>query len=271
MKNSLYIFIIALLFVACKPLKKAQVIEEAITKKDTTTRIIPIEKKIDSLAIVQEAVLKLAKKKIDFNTFYAKVKVDYTRKDGSDQATAFIRMKKDSIIWISLNQLGIEGYRLLVTPDSVFVMAKINMKWVQARSIKYLQEITELPVDFYGLQDLIIGNPIFLDNNIASYRKAEDNFLVLMVGNVFKHLLTLSSDASTILHSKLDDVDAARNRTCDITFSNYSNIDGRLFSSEREISVAEKSKLDVVLNFKQVSFNQPLTFPFSIPANYKRK
>ena len=74
-----------------------------------------------------------------------------------------------------------------------------------------------------------------------------------------------------MLHSKLDDIDPSKNRTADITFSNYDKVNDFYFSTVRKISVAEKSKLDVDLEFKQYSFDQPLTFPFNIPKNYKSK
>lgn len=86
----------------------------------------------------------------------------------------------------------------------------------------------------------------------------------------FKHLVSLSNADYTILHSKLDDINEGRNRTCDITFSDYENTSGVPFSTKRDISVAEQSKLDINLDFKQYSFNQPLTFPFSIGKNYKK-
>ncbi len=91
-----------------------------------------------------------------------------------------------------------------------------------------------------------------------------------MSGQIFKHLVTLDNTEYKLLHSKLDDADASRNRTCDITLSNYDNAAGVPFATYRKISVAERSKLDVYLDFKQYSFNQPITFPFSIPKNYKR-
>ena len=71
-------------------------------------------------------------------------------------------------------------------------------------------------------------------------------------------------------HSKLDDVNATRNRTCDLTYSDYENKDGILFSTGRKITVAEKSKIDIDMNIKQYSFNETLGFPFAIPKNYKR-
>ncbi len=166
--------------------------------------------------------------------------------------------------------LGIEGFRVLITRDSVKVMNLLK-KRVQFRSIGYLQEITDIPFDFTTLQDLVIGNPIFIDSNIVSYKvNASNELLILMSGSIFKHLVSLDNKDYKILHSKLDDINVGRNRTCDITFSNYENTTGVLFSTQRKISVAEQSKLDINLDFKQYSFNQPVTFPFNISKNYKR-
>ncbi len=150
------------------------------------------------------------------------------------------------------------------------VMNKLN-RVVQYRSIGYLQELTEVPLDFFSLQDLIIGNAVYIDSNIASYKLTDNELSILMIGKIFKNLLTLDNKEFKVLHSKLDDIDPIRNRTADITFSDYDKVNNFYFSTARKISVAEKSKLDIELTFKQYTFNQPQTFPFSIPRNYKFK
>jgi len=222
-------------------------------------------------AIVRNIVGGLNKQRIDFNTFSGKIKVNYEGKDGGDQATAYIRIRKDSIIWISLTgALGIEGFRLIIDQDSFKLMNKLQ-KVVQYRSISYLQEITEVPFDFYSLQDVIIGNPVFIDSNIVSYKATQNELLVLMVGSLFKNLLTLENHDFRIVHSKLDDLDAMRNRTCDITYDNYENTGDFYFSTKRKITVAEKSKLDIDVEFKSYTFNKPQDYPFNIPKNYKRR
>jgi hypothetical protein len=274
-KNLLYAGCFFLLIAACRPAKKVQRIEVAISKKDTAqTVVIKPEKEeetVDSFSIVKNIVNNLYRQRIDFTTFYGKVKIEYEGKEGGDQATASIRMRKDSLIWVSLTgALGIEGFRMLINKDSVKLMNKLN-KTIQYRSISYLQELTQVPVDFYDLQDFIVGNPVFLDSNIVSYKAAQNELLVLIVGKIFKNLLTLENKNFKIIHSKLDDLDPNRNRTCDITLSGYANANNISFSTDRKISISEKSKLDVNLLFKQYSFNQPQTFPFNIPKNYKKK
>lgn len=69
--------------------------------------------------------------------------------------------------------------------------------------------------------------------------------------------------------SKLDDLDELRNRTCHLSYSDYEDKKGVSFATKRQVSVAEKKKIDIKLDFKQYDFNETLSFPFPIPKNYK--
>ncbi len=274
MKKAVYFILMITLIASCRPSKKVQRINDAITKRDTTEAVIvkPVEEKIDSFSIVKNIISNLNKHKVDFNTFSAKIKVDYQGKENGDQnATAYIRIQKDSIIWISLTgALGIEGVRLEIFKDSFRLMNKLE-KTYQTKSIANMQELTKVPFDFYSLQDIIIGNPVFTDSNIVSYTATENELLILMVGDVFKHLISLENKNFRVLHSKLDDIDPLRNRTCDITYDDYENAGDFYFSTKRRITVAEKSKLDIDIQFKDYSFNKLQDYPFSIPKNYKHR
>ena len=87
---------------------------------------------------------------------------------------------------------------------------------------------------------------------------------------MFKHLITLDNTDFKPTHSKLDDIDPLQNRTCDITFSQYETKGDVQFATYRSISVSQKSKLDIYLNFKDYNFNEPLNYAFTVPKNYKR-
>lgn len=268
-----YIVLMALVAItACRPTKKVQKVEEAISKKDTaTTVVITKVPDVDSSKLLAGIMDKVHNRRIEFNTFTAKVKIDYESQDNKDGGTAHIRLEKDKLLWISLTgPLGVEGFRLLITPDSVIMMNKLK-KTVQYRTIGYLQELTQIPFDFATLQDLIVGNPIFVDSKVVSYKETPEQLLVFIAGDIYKHLLTLNNSDYTLMHSKLDDVDATRNRTCDITYSDYENTAGFPFATKRVITVSEKGRLELSMDYKQYSFNEALTFPFSVPKNYKLK
>ncbi|HRI25415.1 MAG TPA: DUF4292 domain-containing protein [Ferruginibacter sp.] len=255
---------------SCRTVKQ---INKVIAPKDTTLAAPPDQSKADSQLMINNILAGLGKNHIDFKTFNAKIKVDYQDNNGKQpDVTALVRIMKDSAIWVSLTAsfLNLEIYRVLITKDSVILLNK-QEKEVLYRSLDYLQEVTQIPFDYQTLQDLLVGNPVFLDSNIAYYRKTENETLLLSVGQFFKNLLTLSPDNSLMQHSKLDDVDLARNRTADITYSEYENRGGINFSTNRAITVSEKNKLDISLKFKQYEFNKELSVSFNIPKNYKRK
>ncbi len=181
-------------------------------------------------------------------------------------------MQKDSIIWISINAtfLSIEAFRILITKNHITILNKLN-KQVEEHPFSFIESIAKIPLDFKTLQDLIIGNPVFLGDKVVAYKLTENRILLSTVGKYFKNLLTLSVSDKLIERSKLDDLDVTLNRTGDLTYGDYENKSGFFFSTYREITVAEKTKVDIILNFKQYDFNTVLEYPFTIPKNYKTK
>jgi hypothetical protein len=269
-----YILVISILisqafFAGCKTTKK---INKAISPKE----VYPVPEnrsKADSVKEITETVNRLKGNYIDFRTFNAKIKVESSDSKGKNpDISAVVRIIKDSAIWLSLSAtfLNIEVYRVLIKKDSVILLNK-QKKEVQFRSMDYLQEVTEIPFDYQTLQDLIIGNPVFFNDSINSFRQQDNVILMSSIGEYFKNLLTLTRDSKLMLHSKMDDVDHNRNRTADITYDSYENKGGTFFSTDRQIIVAEKNKMSISLNYKQYEFNKELSVGFNIPKNYKRK
>ncbi len=263
------IFIIILAVITLASCRSTKNIQTAITKKDTVQTVST--PKIDTTQLINNALQNLKSNRIDYKTFSAKVDVDY--RGGDDKhydVNANLRMHKDSLIWISVNAVfGIEAMRLLINQDSVFLLDKLNKTYL-TRSIDYLQEVSGLPLTLSILQDILVGNPVFIDS-VVSYSNNDNTISLLSLGKTFKNLLTIHGSDKVLVHSKLDDLDITRSRTADLNYDDYENKKEKSFSSKRRITVAEKNKLDISLNFKQYDFDDEQSFPFSIPKNYKQK
>ena len=262
----LFVFLIGLM-TSCRSTKK---IGTAINRKDTATQVVVDKSKNDSLQFMQNTLQQVRANEITYNTFTAKMNIDY--RDASNKnydVNATLRMYKDSAVWISANAiLGIEAIRVLITKDSVKIIDKLN-KTYTARRVNYLQEVTALPLNLKTVQDLIIGNPVFLDSNIVSYTRADNAIVLLSLGQWFKNLVTINESDKLIQRSKLDDLDITHSRSADITYSDYDSKKGKPFSTKRRIAITEKKKLDIKLEFKQYDFNGEVSFPFSIPKNFQ--
>jgi hypothetical protein len=257
-------FCIGSIFTSCRPTKN---ITKAIERKDSTITVISNNDSLEKLKVIWDNV---NKNKINYNTFSAKVKVEYEDgKQNVPDVNAFIRIKKDSIIWINVEKFLINVARIYITKDSFFILNKIENEAI-IRPISYLQEITGIPFNFNTLQDLLVGNPIFLQEPITIFKQNENTTNIGVIGEIFKHYLTINKLNSTIQHSKLDDVDITKNRTCNITYEEYEPFGNTFFSTKRYIEVSEKSLLKIDLKFKQYNINENLTFPFSIPKSYKK-
>ncbi|HLP38596.1 MAG TPA: DUF4292 domain-containing protein [Lacibacter sp.] len=274
MKNLVSIIVtigMLLAFSACRSTKK---IQQAMVKKDTVAVVLPVEKlptHEDTVRMVNEVLTNVEKKHIDFKTFSAKIKVDYSNSKGRQpDFVANVRMLKDSLIWISLsNDIGIEGIRVLISKDSIKVLDKLANTY-QVRPLSHIQELSQIPFSFADLQDLLVGNPIFFNkDSITSYTNNVNGYTLLSVAPLFKNLLSVATDYS-VQKSKLDDNDPTLNRTCDLIYNNYENKTGVSFSTQRQITISQQNKLDVELKFKDYKFNEELSYPFTVPKKFKR-
>ena len=273
-RRSLIIVGIIFLFVAtgCHSTKSLQT---AINKKDTSVLKNPVIVKDSSSekSAAEEALLALNKNKIGFKTFSAKAKIQYEDHNGKQpDFNAFIRLQKDSVLWVSISAtfLGIEAFRIYITPDTLILLNKLD-KTVEYHTFSYIESFAHIPMNFSLLQNILIGNPVYIGDSIVSYRQTENHILIGTVGDYFKNLITLAAGNNHLERIKLDDIDISQNRTAALLYGNYEKNTGFDFATAREINVSEKSKVDVSIEFKQYEFNKELSFPFAIPHNYKTK
>ena len=271
MKKIIFAFlaVVNFMFISCRSTKQ---INKVIATKDSSTLVIS-RSAADSIIHVNNVLKDFKNRYIDFKTFSAKIKVDVeTSKKKLNDLTVVVRVIKDSAIWMSVSGsiFNVEAFRVFITKDSVILLNKLE-KEVQYRSLDYLQEVTQIPFDFKTLQDLLVGNPVFYNDSIQSFRNTENFILITSIGKYFKNLITLSPDKKIMVNSKLDDVNRLRNRTANLSYEDYDNSSGFMFSNTRHILIAEKDKTDMRLKFRQVEFNKELSMTFKITKNYTRK
>jgi len=225
----------------------------------------------DTLKIIANLLDSMGGKQPAYSTFSAKIKVIYENEKGKQpDFTAHVRMQKDSVIWLSLgNDIGIEGFRVLIDRDSITILDKLANTY-QKRPLSSLQEISQLPFSLSDLQNLLIGLPVFFDRTqIYSYSNNRSGFEFLSNGPVFRNLLSIGANYQ-LEKSKLDDVNPVLNRTATLSYQEYEEKEGFRFSTYRECFISTKGVLSIQLKFKDYRFNELLNFPFTIPKKFKR-
>lgn len=189
-----------------------------------------------------------------------------------------LRIRNDSAIYISLAPvLGIEIARLLVTPDSVKMINRLDNTYFQG-DINLLSDMMNTYLDFYMLQALLLGNDFshFTTNDL---RVSNDKNRILIHGNKrrpklnstgnvsFQQNLWLNRDNYRIEENLL--YDPLTQRSLRAVYPDNYQFDGQWIPREMSMVFAEPgARASMSLRYSRVAIDQPQTISFSIPRNY---
>jgi len=235
--NKLYI--IALLSViilsSCNLLKKSN------TDNNSSNNISLSEK---------ELIKKINSQNIspEWTSLNSKIKVN---KEGQEVTiNAHIRIKKDSIIWISVKApLGIEIFRTMITSDSVYYMNRMNKNYF-IKHISHIREVVKADVSFIKLQEIIFASP-----NITVLNSDKENYEILKdIFRVYKMELQEEED-----------------KKVSIRYSDYkvfSELGGLYFPEKIFIDIKSEEGFTAEINYTKIKFNKTSSISFKIPKSY---
>jgi hypothetical protein len=264
MRATKKVFLIAsILFILCS-------ITSCRTKKIATGAVAH---RSDSIALNNEAyrlIQKCRDNSINYDWLSTRVRVEYSDNNISQDFTAVVRMRRDSVLWISLQgPFGIEGGRILITRDSIFVMNKLRGEYLR-QPISYLSVLMPMQTDLRQVQDFILGTYLLFAEAVPEYRGLEDSLhLIQAESPQFRYQSKLYPQNYTLARSVL--TDKMINRLMNVTFGGYSQEQGKPFSADRTINIKQGNKdINLHLVFTKLKVNEVLNFPFDIDPGMRR-
>ncbi|MBC7552653.1 MAG: DUF4292 domain-containing protein [Taibaiella sp.] len=210
-------------------------------------------------------------RRLSYNTFGAKAKVNFEGPEEKQEFTASIRLRKDSAIWVDITALGgmVHAARVLITPDSMLMINYLQKEFSKI-SLGDIAKILPVQVDFPTLQNLITGDPP-RNGTISAVSETADKWWLSVDDGSYVQVIAYDKADSLL---KTDQVNTRNTNGPEALFKfmNYISIQNKKFSANREITInngADHFKLS--LEMQRVDFDQVLDFPFSIPKNYTEK
>ncbi len=213
---------------------------------------------------------------INFQNFRAKGKMDY--KDGQNDVNAHydLRIRKDSLIWLSITPgMGIEVVRCVISKDSLLALDRLNKDYY-AYSLADFSAKFEIPLTFSIIQDALIGNtPTDQDTNSSEVFQEGDYTIIKtdtnnLVTNTYVSMLTSKLQKLQLIQKRL-------NNTLVFTYSDFKPVNNLLVSHRNHIAlryVNEKGMYNTSLDLDHNKIDideKELKFPFNIPGKYTRK
>ncbi|GGK75342.1 DUF4292 domain-containing protein [Rufibacter glacialis] len=219
-----------------------------------------------------ETMNKVSVVNTDYTYFSAKGKVQSENSGLSANIT--LRMKKDEVIWASVQKLGFEVARLKITPDSVYMVNKVQNETLIG-SFALLAKRYNVDVDFKTLQELLIGNYVPGD---AQQEKFKQDGPVQNVRQVRGQLQIDQMIDTTRFKLKRTEVRNLANKDLmTVDYQEFEELNGRPFAKSLLLTIQQpegntaKTSIVVVKHNQVSTADSSLDFPFSVPSNYERK
>ncbi|GEO03808.1 hypothetical protein AAE02nite_14720 [Adhaeribacter aerolatus] len=188
-----------------------------------------------------------------------------------------IRMRKDSIIWISVvPALGIEAARIRLTQDSVHLLNRLKKEYF-AGDYSYIKQKYKVDVTYDLLQAILLGNYLpaaegkvkIIDEKPLQHSRQEQANL----------LIDQFLDAELNKLKKITIKDQESQNSISVDYSQFAAVENRTFAKAALIVVqqgqTEKDKTKgaiAAIDYHRISLDEgALAFPFSVPQGYRRQ
>jgi len=226
---------------------------------------------------------KLREHELKYTWFMGKFSAEYKNKKKSTSFNGQIRIKKDSVIWLSLTPgLGIEAMRLIITQDSVKMINKINNTYYKG-DYDAVNHFLNTHIDFDILQAYLLGNDLnFYEDGKFRVTIENSNYKLSTAARIklkkyvrnseenaraFIQNIWLDSETFKITEADVKEISNEKIKL-EANYGDFESIEGQLFPRALDVTIWADNTIKVKASFSRISVDVPLQFPFKIPSGY---
>jgi len=206
---------------------------------------------------------------LDFHTFSGKAKAKVEMGKESHSVNLNIRMDRGKTIWISVTALlGIEAARVIITPDSVRIMNKMQGEYI-AKPFSYIYKYVNPGISFAMLQDIFMGNitvDLLRTDQLQVANSVDDIQLIGIKDGLTFHYGVKTNNRPFSFNL----MELGKNRKMETYYGDFAESDGYNFPERFTLSIeGDDVKLGADLVYNKIEFNKALELPFNVPSRYK--
>ena len=206
-----------------------------------------------------------------FDYFTAKAKLNYTNGDQKLSAVANLRIKYDSLIWISISPgLGVEVLRLKLTTDSVFLIDRMAHKYMKS-SYSEFNNFYGIKLNFKWIQAIMLGNPLSSNKKLVINKENGRILYEQNDGPLF--IRNFIGDQSNKIE-KISVRNSAAKYEMVINYGDFTQLNERAllpYYMKLVLTFFEEEQPTKQIDINIKSANLPdktLKFPFNVPAKF---
>jgi outer membrane biogenesis lipoprotein LolB len=232
-----------------------------------SSRTIAGSGEINSGLSAKQLIKENTRQDAKFKTLQARVKIDYTQDLQEQGYTVNLRMEKDKTIWISAT-LGLA--RAIITPDEVRFYDKINNQYFKG-DYALISNLLGVELNFKKVQSLLLGESLFdlKDGKYVASTNDRSYILQPLEQTAILELFLLLNPS----HFKMDSqqlLQPLKKRFLQVDYLAYQDIDKEILPKDiKIIAIEDNEEVIIAMEYKSVSLNEEVRFPFKIPSGFK--
>jgi hypothetical protein len=197
-----------------------------------------------------------------------------------------VRMRKDSLVWMSISKLGIEGVRAMLNEDTAMFMDRINDRYFKG-NYDYIDSLLDNDIDFELIQAVMMGTSTDFYSDSAKLRGFYDGKTQYVLSTIrkrklkrtlFKNKQLKTKDDAQVIWFDMKDYhinrirveDFVNHRTFDAYYDDFQAVDSILFPMHIQYVITAGKTIKIDLKYKKLNFKLKEETPFAIPAKYAR-
>jgi hypothetical protein len=173
------------------------------------------------------------------------------------------------VLWINIRKFGVEAIRALVTPDSVFILYRLDQQY-SAQSLSALKRQYSLPEGFPLLQHLLLAGA-WLSPEVQFQSDIRDSLHRLSGANQ-RYAVDYRIEEGTFLLRRALFSQQQEARSLAFDFDHYGKLSGiGQFPYLRRIEAysPEDGRMRLDIEFTEIEVNVPRPYRFDIPEHYQ--
>jgi len=208
--------------------------------------------------------------KIPYQWVSYQAKIDLTFEKNTQHCQLFFVNRIDSIIYLNLNFSGIELGRMVLTPDSIIFVNKVEKSYYRG-DYALLRNLLMVDVDFYMLQAIFngvdfphfVGQSAVVKENELSRFIFNDRIMPLRNTHFYQEISLNSSNR--ISENRFEDL-TTRNQAV-VSYSDYTD-ENALFFFNKLIIKQEEKQFELKAALRKVKFDVVGTTGIAIPDKF---
>ena len=211
---------------------------------------------------------------IEFEYFHGKARMVLRDANKEREVKANIRVRKDSVIWMTFSVIGVQGGKALINKDSITIVSNVDKEY-------YVFEYPELSkrynfeINYDVIQSAMLGNLLIARKDEDEIIPESSMFLLKQKAGTVQ--VTNYINAASMKVEKIDMKEANSNNSLVLNYSNFQPVADKLFPYNGTINLFYKTLAGVLNTTVIFEYNKAevgdkeLKFPFNIPKRYVRR